>query len=152
MNAFVYTLNSAKPCDIVDHLRACNQSFIPPLSSRCEISEYAQKLISHSICFEAWKEQLLIGLIAIYCNRRNTESAYISNISVLPTFQGNGIGTRLLLECAQYARQLGYGFIDLNVDQRNISAIALYVKHGFKLLQAQGNSALMRLSMEQFNQ
>ena len=151
-NSFVYTSNSAKLYDVVEHLKACNQSFIPALSSRCEINKYAHKLLANSTFFEAWDKQLLIGLIAIYCNRATNRSAYISNVSVLPKFQGNGIGTRLLLNCTQYTKRLGYRFIDLNVDQGNSSAISLYVKHGFKLSQVQGSSALMRLCLAQFVQ
>ncbi len=147
-NIVEYTRNLAKPSEVIEHLRACDMSFMPPLSTRCDISEYACKLIASSQRFEAWINTSLVGMLAIYCNQKITSPAYISNISVLPSFQGRGIAKQLMSNCFSFTKLLGYTTIELNVDQSNKHAIALYVKYGFRSACMEGSSALMRLALE----
>lgn len=52
-------------------------------------------------------------------------------MGVLAEFRGRGIGSRLLVETLQAARESGLRRIELEVFSSNRAAIALYRKHGF---------------------
>lgn len=56
---------------------------------------------------------------------------YIDTLSVLPNYQGMGIGTELLKGLIDYAKQKGIARVSLNVDQDKPSARKLYEKVGF---------------------
>ena len=60
--------NRAGSRQIADHLRACDSSFTPPLSSKLELSSYAQKIARKADRFEAWVCDELVGMVAAYCN------------------------------------------------------------------------------------
>ena len=54
------------------------------------------------------------------------------SVSVLRDYWGRGIGSRLLLEIINFARENLFEIIDLQVRSDNLSAIHLYEKFGFK--------------------
>lgn len=59
---------------------------------------------------------------------------YISNIGVLPDFQGNGYGARLLTFAEQQARKSNLNKCSLIVDEHNDGAIRLYQRFGYKVV------------------
>jgi ribosomal protein S18 acetylase RimI-like enzyme len=126
-----FLVNHATEKELTKHLIDCDYSFIPRLSERVIIGNYSHKLIENAICFEAWHSELMIGLVAAYCNDQKKQSAFITNISVLPQHQGCGIGTKLMNRCIDHVSQLGYARIELEVDYRNTTAITFYERKGF---------------------
>ena len=54
------------------------------------------------------------------------------SISVLKEFWNKGIGSQLLFEIINFAKENSFGVIDLQVRSDNMSAIHLYEKFGFK--------------------
>jgi [ribosomal protein S18]-alanine N-acetyltransferase len=58
--------------------------------------------------------------------------AYVQTIGVTGTRQGEGIGTRLLLELIEEAGRRGCPRLDLEVRADNTRAISLYEHHGFR--------------------
>lgn len=59
---------------------------------------------------------------------------YISNIGVLPGFQGNGYGACLLTFAEAQARRLNLKRCSLMVDEQNEGAIRLYQRFGYKII------------------
>ena len=59
---------------------------------------------------------------------------YISNVGVLPDFQGNGYGARLLTLAEEQARKFGLKRCSLIVDQQNDGAIRLYQRFGYRIV------------------
>jgi len=112
-------------------LHVCNDYFMPLLSERVVIDDYARKIFENADRFEAWAGGILIGLVAIYCNDKKLKVAYITSVSVLPSWQGKGIASRLITKCLAYIKSLGFERVDLEVDQKNKTAIILYKKCGF---------------------
>ncbi|MBV8666547.1 MAG: GNAT family N-acetyltransferase [Burkholderiaceae bacterium] len=123
--------NTASADEIARHLSCCDSSFVPPLSSRVDISQYASKIAQAAERFEAYVDGELIGLVAAYCNDRINAVAYITSVSVLASWSGKGVATQLLDTCIALARNSGMQRIDLEVGSENESAIALYAKKGF---------------------
>ena len=126
-----YRFNTATVQDIVGHLLLCDAYFSPPLSQRIDLNEYAGKIVDKAERFEAWSQDALIGLVAIYCNDPQREVTFISNVSVMPGWHGKGIGTRLLGQSIEYARQQGFARILLEVASASAAAISLYEKNDF---------------------
>lgn len=131
-----YRTNTASAAQIAAHLTQCNDSFIPKLSARVDICAYADKLASKAVRFEAWSEDVLIGLVAAYCNDLEQRTAFITSVSVLPEWTGKGIASALLAQCIAHVRELRMRRLQLEVARDNQPAIKLYERHGFVI----GNS------------
>ena len=126
-----YLLNKASELEIAKHLLHCDADFIPPLSNRVDINNYAQKIASRATKFEAWSGDTLVGLVAAYCNDQENRLAYITSISVLREWMGQGIAANLLKQCITHAKDSGMRQISLEVASNNQPAIGLYEKNGF---------------------
>ena len=136
--------NHSTADDIATHLAACDASFIPPLSLRVGIDDYAAKLARLAERFEAWKGKELGGLVAAYCNQPESGTAFISSVSVTPAYRGTGIGDQLIRACLDYAATLGYVQVELRVDAENAAARRLYARHGFKCCGGEGEEITLR--------
>jgi ribosomal protein S18 acetylase RimI-like enzyme/SAM-dependent methyltransferase len=126
-----YSLNMASESQLVGHLQTCDADFVPPLSGRVEIRDYAKKIASKATRFEAWSGNTLVGLLAVYCNDEKNRIAYITSVSVLRAWNGKGIAVHLLNWCIEHATTLAMRQIRLNVSSDNTAAITLYEKCGF---------------------
>ena len=140
-------LNEASEAEIADHLSSCDDSFIPALSGRVEIISYAQKIASKATRFEAWADDTLVGLVAAYCNDTEHRTAYITSVSVVTGWRGKGVALRLLERCIARTKELGFDYIELEVDSRNISAVKLYGRKGFMIDKVDGLATIMRLDI-----
>ena len=139
-----FRTNRATVAEIAEHLSSANEDFVPALSGRVAIPEYAEKLVSNAVRFEAWSEDRLVGLVAAYANDHERRIAYITSVSVLETRRGEGIAIQLLERCIGHARDAGMGRIALEVDSANAPAIELYKRLGF----AAGKTTPSLVSME----
>ena len=146
MNSTVDTaLNQASEAQIAEHLRCCDADFIPPLAGRIELDSYARKLASKAERFEAWADDALVGLVAIYCNDAERRAAFITSVSVLRDWQGRRIASQLLEQAIAHANALGFEHLELEVDRDNTSAIKLYEKTNFIAGPVHGRSMTMHL-------
>jgi ribosomal protein S18 acetylase RimI-like enzyme len=137
--------NTASATEIAAHLRGCDGSFVPPLSSRVAIDDYAQKLASHAERVELWADGLLIGLAAFYGNQ--PPDAFLSSISVLPTFQKRHLARQMLAECIARARGLNCASMTLEVSSQHEAALALYHAQGFTMTETVAGITSMALSL-----
>jgi ribosomal protein S18 acetylase RimI-like enzyme len=60
---------------------------------------------------------------------------YVAHVGVAPTFQGKGIGTRLLRHAEHEARALGVAHLSLDVSVQNPGAQSLYERLGFHVVE-----------------
>ena len=139
----IYRIQTATLEDIYSHLYSCDNGYQPPLSSRVDLSQYSEKLFKRALSFEAWDENLLIGMINAYFNDYNTRISFISNVSVLQEYRRQGIASKLLQMCLAYASQRNFLCIKLEASSKNSSALEVYKKAGFKVVQACGSCLLM---------
>ena len=141
----VYSVNRSSESDIAVHLLVADTAFEPFLSGRLDIRAYAQKLHSRADRFEAWLGVELIGLVASYCNQPDLCRSFVSNVSVWTEYQGAGIAGRLMRQCIEHVRGIGFAQIELEVDQSSHRAIVLYQKLGFNTLSSSGSTLKMEL-------
>lgn len=147
-----YLLNKASVAEIADHLSTCDTDFVPPLSCRVEINNYAQKILSNAVRFEAWSDGTLIGLVATYCNDQDIRTAYITSVSVLKEWTGKGVATCLMSLCIKHVNALGMKQICLEVASDNLPAIRLYEKSGFAVNDTNASFVNMNLYLESGNE
>lgn len=126
-----YLSNKACEAEIAEHLSRCDSYFVPPLSGRIKIGDYAEKIASIATRFEAWSGCKLVGLLAGYCNDWEEYVAYITSVSVLREWMHEGIANALVTQFIEHARAVGMRQISLEVAKDNIPAITLYKKNGF---------------------
>ena len=126
-----YRLNEASELEIRRHLLECDPDFVPPLSSRVDIAGYAGRIAAKATRFEAWHEGSLVGLVAAYCNDRDSRIAYVTSVSVLRGWMGRGIASQLMTRCLEHAKASEMTAVKLEVAQANAPALRLYEAQGF---------------------
>ena len=126
-----FLLNKASAELIAEHLLRCDSDFIPSLSGRVEIHDYAQKITSKATRFEAWSGGTLVGLMVAYCNDQVKRTAYITSVSLLKAWAGKGIAAHLMSWCIEHVKAMGMRQVSLEVASDNTLAIRLYEKSGF---------------------
>ena len=147
-NEITYTINKTTEFEIVNHLSACDADFIKDLVARINISEYGNKIYTRAVRFEAWADNILVGLVAAYCNDNINRIAYITSVSVLGLWQGNGIAAQLIQRCIEHVERLEMGSISLEVARENVPAIGLYTKNGFVDVESGGAFVKMNLLID----
>lgn len=140
-------INKATVLQIETHLQACDNAFTPPLRERVDIGEYARKIADKAQRFEAWWGGELIGLVAAYCNESEKQTAFITNVSVLPSWRTHGIASRLAAECIDYVARIGFTRIELKADSRNPVVGHLYARLGFTVASSRGQITNMYLDL-----
>lgn len=144
LKEITYKINHATHQDIIAHLTECSALFIPPLEYRTDINTYASKIENLADTIEAWVKDVLIGLIAVYCNDLDSRQAYITSVSVKEQYAGMGIASTLLKMCIQHVKKAGFVKIDLDVHEKNDQAIILYEGRGFKPIRTNNSIINMR--------
>ncbi len=147
--ALVYGRNQASATQLLAHLHACDDDFSPSLSARVHVDRYAEKISQNAVRFEAWAASELVGLVAMYANDHATGVAFITHVSVLPTWQGRGIASFLVAQSTRYAWASGMKCIKLSVHRGNGPALALYRKLGFTEDGCQTSGTEIRLCQNQ---
>jgi ribosomal protein S18 acetylase RimI-like enzyme len=138
--------NSADVADVLRLLRHCDRDYTPPLSARVDIAGYAGRIVRFAHRIEAWDRDVLVGLVAIYCNAADREEAFITNVSVAPDHRRRGIAHRLVEGAITYAREMDFARVALEVDVSATEALKLYATTGFK--QTGGDGKTLRLTTD----
>lgn len=138
-----YKINQATSNDILNHLRNCNDYFIPPLNQKVDVDNYSHKIFENADTFEAWSENELVGLIAAYCNDIK-KRAFITNVSVTEKFSNRGVASKLLEICIKHIESKQFKEILLEVNKRSEKARSLYNKLNFREISLDDEFILMR--------
>ena len=128
MNKIKYKNNTSSLKAIREHLNECSNSFVPSLDTYVDIDDYSEKIYQKAVKFEAYIDKDLIGLIALYINL-DIKTTFITNISVLPDYQGSKITKILFANCLEYVISNNFDKITLEVKSDNIRACKFYKKN-----------------------
>lgn len=140
------SLNQSSFNEVLAHLSTCDYAFVPPLSQRVTLADYAQKLIDHALRVEAWCGKDLVGLLALYERTDGEKSAYITNISVMPTWHGQKIASTIIAKYLCTTSDRGIKYMKLHVQRDNQSALRLYQRLGF--VAEPGHSARIPMTLQ----
>lgn len=147
IDEIAFRTNQSSFDDICAFLLECDATFVPPLSQRVNIEEYARKLRSLSRTFEAWNGRTLVGLVAAYRDELAV-TGFISTVSVLPIAAGLGIAYALLKQYLHDATDGRIRVVQLEVSPQAVVAIHLYTKLGFAVTRQDGVMQRMELKLE----
>jgi ribosomal protein S18 acetylase RimI-like enzyme len=142
-----YAKSTAGEAQMLAHFEKCDTNFVELLSQKINIKEYAVKIITNAVTFEAWNNNELAGLLAVYFNDIEKKTGFITNVSIAKTYEGNGIGSGLINMCIEYGKLNNYQYISLEVNKESHTAIHLYSKYGFIKTAETGDSLLMSLKL-----
>jgi len=119
--------------EIVGILNEYDLVFRPSVSSRIkDFNEYADKLLNNALVYAAQINGKNIGFIAFYANDKESKTAFITLLGVLPSVQNQGIGTALLKLCFDVSQEKEMSYVKLEVRKHNDRAINFYKKYGFQ--------------------
>jgi ribosomal protein S18 acetylase RimI-like enzyme len=138
-----YKVKTASREQIYSHLKECDGNFTPPLSSRVDLLDYSRKIFENSISFEAWQDNVLVGMINAYLNNGSKQTGFITNVSILKEYVGKGVASILLQMCLDHAQNLCFNRIKLEVSRENSAAIELYSRADFRVIGESGEHLLM---------
>lgn len=146
MNEIEVCAGRASAVQVAEHLNLCDALFHPKLSSKVNIADYAKKLTDLALCLEAWQQGELVGLLCVYCNDPQN-GAFVTNVSVVPDFQGQGMASELLRNAIETVREIGFDTLKLEVGDTNVAALRLYQQFGFVPDQVTYQSTMMKLNL-----
>lgn len=145
---FELKMNQITLDELITIHKKCDNDFIPKLSSRVKIEDYCKKLYNFSdlVSIHLSNKKSPIGLVAIYCNNLNSKESFISSICILKEYRGIGLSKILLKEAIELSKNKGMMSISLEVGKSNFAAIKLYESYGFKVLEENQLTYLMKLN------
>ena len=82
-----------------------------------------------------------VGYCVVYMNDTISKIAYITAISVDWSYQGFGVGSRLIKHIISEAKNNLFKYIKLEVNNDNIKAIEFYKKCGFNVHEKASNTS-----------
>lgn len=137
-----------QPQEIKSYLILNESIFVPRLESRTNIDEYSYKLFNNAIQFWGYFRNDLAGFMACYFNHPQKVYGYITTISIIKKYQGQGFGQKLVKKAIAYAEKKGFATIKLEVNKKNDLAITLYKKLGFIIFKTDNKSHYMELNLK----
>lgn len=106
--------------------------FIPKISERTNLEEYAKKLSSNATFILAKNKNIILGFAAIYYNPA-PQSTYLPLISVNHDCQGLGVGRMLMVKIINYCNVNNSAGILLEMRADNLKLFKFYSDFGFKI-------------------
>ena len=145
---FLYCHNISLAKDIDQHFKNCDSSFYEQLANNINILEYSNKIEKYAQRFEAWDNLKIVGLIAAYFNDIENMNGYITNVSVINSHVRQGIASKLMQKCIDFAVQNSFRSISLEVSSTNFQAIHLYNSFNFVQVATKNSSLIMQLNIK----
>lgn len=89
-------------------------------------------------CGFSWAKTMLKDVRSFLgAKEASPDEFYINSIAVLPEFSGKGVGSKLLAHAEEKSKKSGLRKCSLTVDIENHTAIRLYEKFGYKIIDTQ---------------
>lgn len=126
-------------------LQAIDEAKAGRLLGGRDLDAYSEKILKHAEIVSYSHDGALAGLIAVYCNRPEGETAFIAMLAVSESHRRTHIGTTLLQAAISTARAHRLRRIRLQVREDNPAAIAFYRKAGFEFVEVEASMHEMEL-------
>ena len=122
-----------------------DRCFVPALSTQLDVEGYIEKLDNFASliwCVDKGKD---VALCAFYLNQ--PPQAFITSVSVLCEYQGNGLAKAMLAEMVKQCQNSQYKRARLEVQKKNIKAQRLYERIGFFTIGEKEEKYVMELKI-----
>ena len=90
----------------------------------------------------------IIAFLSIEVHHEDKEYIYLDDLSVTKQHRNNGIGTKLIRNAEEYAKEINIPAICFHVEKTNTNAFRLYQRLGYNVYQDQKTRYLMIKHME----
>jgi glycosyltransferase involved in cell wall biosynthesis len=145
MNLFKFKINTLSENNLYSYLKKISNSFEPSLELQvCNLKDYASKIKNNAYIIESYFINKLVGILAIYLN---SDTAYITHISISPKYQKFGLGSKMLEIAIKKTRELNYDEIKLECHKNNQKALSFYKKNGFKIEETNKDKYLLKYTL-----
>jgi ribosomal protein S18 acetylase RimI-like enzyme len=141
-------INTLSLLEIEDYLTTASSLFVPPLDTYVDIPQYSKKIKENATTIELWREDVLMGLAAVYFNDENTKRGFLTHINISKEYLGRGFGSILMKEILEYGKKIEFKEISLEVKKNNTKAIKIYEKFGFEKYDEKEDSVYMIYYLE----
>ena len=111
----------------------CDAVFVPPLSGRVDLEDYARKIAEQARALRGLVGSSSVGLVAAYCNDAGTPGGVHHQRQRASGLDGQGIARGCWCKLHRPGRRLGLRTHHLEVDRDNAAASRLYEKLGFTM-------------------
>lgn len=108
-----------------------------------KISNLSTLLTHCQLAYSAWHKGKLIGLIRTVGDGISIQ--YIQDILVLPEYQKQGIGSKLLKQVIETSKDIRQLVLITDASEENKAAIEFYQKQGLRLFDETGVCGLWRI-------
>lgn len=88
-------------------------------------------------------QDTIIGFLSIEVHREDRNYLYLDDLSVTEKYRSQGIGTALIRQAEEYAKELKLREICLHVEKTNVSARRLYQRLGYGIANEEETRYLM---------
>lgn len=95
-----------------------------------------------------FEKDTLVAVMDLILDYPEEKIAYIGFFMMNMEYQHQGIGTKIIKECAENLYRIGFQKIRLGVDRENPQSNAFWKKNGFKTV-GEGNYITMELNLEE---
>lgn len=154
-----YDIRFLKTEDIDIILKVCSRNelfyqYHPPFATKESIIEDMQALPpgkdeKDKFYVGYFDGNQLVAVLDLILGYPNEITAYIGFFMMNKEYQGKGIGTQIIRECAEYLKELRFGKIGLAIDKGNPQSEAFWMKNRFvKTGQEVPNEHSSYISME----
>lgn len=92
----------------------------------------------------ATEEDFVVAYAAIEVYRAPIEYVYLDDLSVTKAYRNRGIGSALIRQTEEYAKELGISTVIFHVEKSNEAAFRLYTRLGYRIFRDDGSRYLMR--------
>lgn len=111
-------------------IKSVDNDFIPPISYRTDILNYANKISENANVVVAFINKKPIGIVATYLNSK-PEFSYLTFVGVLPCYRNLKIGKFLLLKSIENCKKNNSAGIRLEMNSNNNKLLLFYRSLGF---------------------
>ena len=114
-------------------MQACIQSSYQPYISRigkppgAMLDDYSEVVRRHQ-AYVAEVDGVVVGVLVLIPSK---ERVLLDNVALAPSFQGKGLGRRLIEFAEAKAREQGYRSLDLYTHERMTENIEMYMHLGY---------------------
>ena len=147
---YIYQPGSLDYHQFWGYLKEVDSLLIPPLSSRVDLAEYAERVCNRAILFVAKDGEEWVGVEAVYFNEY-PEYSFTTHLSVKKEYQNDSnVGIELMLRQLRYLKAHRTKGLRFTIRKSNTQLLNYHLKTGGKIIAEHTipNSDVVMVEME----
>jgi hypothetical protein len=131
---YIYQPGTLDYHEFHEYLKEVDHLLIPPLSSRVDLAEYAERVCNRAILFVAKHGEEWVGVEAVYFNEY-PEFSFTTHLSVKKEYQEGGkVGMELMLRQLRYLKEHRTKGLRFSIRKSNRALLNYHLKTGGRII------------------